>query len=59
VRKIFFSKFSNSLINRQFCYFKKFSLNCWQKQIENNLGKGVFTPNFELEYEKQLKNKLF
>jgi isopentenyldiphosphate isomerase len=30
-----------------------------QKQIENNLGKGVFTPNFELEYKKQLKGKLF
>ena len=30
-----------------------------QKQIEQNLGKGVFTPNFELEYEKQLKSKIF
>jgi isopentenyldiphosphate isomerase/intracellular septation protein A len=30
-----------------------------QKQIEKNLGKGVFTPNFELEYKKQLKNKVF
>lgn len=30
-----------------------------QKQIEKNLGKGVFTPNFELEYHKQLKDKIF
>lgn len=30
-----------------------------RKQIENNIGKGIFTPNFELEYEKQLKEKLF
>lgn len=30
-----------------------------QKQIEQNLGKGVFTPNFELEYNKQLKEKIF
>jgi isopentenyldiphosphate isomerase/intracellular septation protein A len=30
-----------------------------QKQIEQNLGKGVFTPNFEFEYQKQLKNILF
>ncbi|MBN1766998.1 MAG: septation protein IspZ [Prolixibacteraceae bacterium] len=30
-----------------------------RKQIENNLGKGIFTPNFELEYKKQLKEKLF
>lgn len=30
-----------------------------QKQIEQNLGKGVFTPNFEFEYQKQLKNTLF
>jgi isopentenyldiphosphate isomerase/intracellular septation protein A len=30
-----------------------------QKQIEQNLGKGVFTPNFELEYRKQLKEKVF
>lgn len=30
-----------------------------QKQIEQNLGKGVFTPNFELEYHKQLKEKIF
>jgi isopentenyldiphosphate isomerase/intracellular septation protein A len=30
-----------------------------QKQIEQNLGKGVFTPNFEMEYEKQLKSNLF
>lgn len=30
-----------------------------QKQIENNLGKGVFTPNFELEYKNQLKGKIF
>lgn len=30
-----------------------------QKQIEKNLGKGVFTPNFELEYHQQLKQKIF
>lgn len=30
-----------------------------QKQIEQNLGKGIFTPNFELEYKRQLKEKLF
>jgi isopentenyldiphosphate isomerase/intracellular septation protein A len=30
-----------------------------QKQIEQNLGKGIFTPNFEFEYQKQLKNMLF
>jgi isopentenyldiphosphate isomerase len=30
-----------------------------KKQIDENLGKGVFTPNFELEYEKQLKNNIF
>lgn len=30
-----------------------------QRQIEQNLGKGVFTPNFEFEYTKQLKNQLF
>lgn len=30
-----------------------------QKQIEQNLGKGVFTPNFEMEYQHQLKNKIF
>jgi len=30
-----------------------------QKQIEQNLGKGIFTPNFELEYHKQLKGKIF
>lgn len=30
-----------------------------QKQIEQNLGKGVFTPNFELEYQKQLRDKIF
>lgn len=30
-----------------------------QKQIEQNLGKEVFTPNFELEYNKQLKDKIF
>lgn len=30
-----------------------------QKQIEQNLGNGVFTPNFELEYRKQLKEKVF
>ncbi|MGF7138619.1 septation protein IspZ [Roseimarinus sediminis] len=30
-----------------------------QKQIEQNLGKGVFTPNFELEYRQQLKGKIF
>jgi isopentenyldiphosphate isomerase/intracellular septation protein A len=30
-----------------------------QKQIEQNLGKGVFTPNFEFEYQRQLKNSLF
>jgi isopentenyldiphosphate isomerase/intracellular septation protein A len=30
-----------------------------QKQIEQNLGKGVFTPNFEWEYEKQLRDKIF
>lgn len=30
-----------------------------QKQIEQNLGNGVFTPNFELEYRKQLKESIF
>jgi isopentenyldiphosphate isomerase/intracellular septation protein A len=30
-----------------------------KKQIEQNLGKGVFTPNFEMEYQHQLKNKIF
>jgi isopentenyldiphosphate isomerase/intracellular septation protein A len=30
-----------------------------QKQIEQNLGKGVLTPNFEYEYRKQLKDMLF
>jgi isopentenyldiphosphate isomerase/intracellular septation protein A len=30
-----------------------------KKQIEQNLGKEVFTPNFEFEYEKQLKDKVF
>ena len=30
-----------------------------KKQIEQNLGKGVFTPNFEMEYQHQLKEKLF
>jgi isopentenyldiphosphate isomerase len=30
-----------------------------QKQIEQNLGKGIFTPNFEFEYQKQLKDKVF
>ena len=30
-----------------------------KKQIEQNLGKGVFTPNFEMEYQHQLKDKLF
>ncbi|MFA9392006.1 MAG: septation protein IspZ [Prolixibacteraceae bacterium] len=30
-----------------------------QKQIQQNLGKGIFTPNFELEYHKQLKDKIF
>ncbi|NLU39624.1 MAG: NUDIX domain-containing protein [Bacteroidales bacterium] len=30
-----------------------------QKQIEQNLGKGVFTPNFELEYVNQLRDRLF
>lgn len=30
-----------------------------QKQIEDNLGKGIFTPNFEMEYNNQLKNKIF
>lgn len=30
-----------------------------KKQIEKNLGKGVFTPNFELEYAKQLKDRIF
>jgi isopentenyldiphosphate isomerase/intracellular septation protein A len=30
-----------------------------QKQIEQNLGKGIFTPNFEMEYQKQLKGTLF
>lgn len=30
-----------------------------KKQIEQNLGKGVFTPNFEMEYQHQLKSKLF
>ena len=29
------------------------------KQIEQNLGKGVFTPNFEYEYQHFLKPKLF
>lgn len=28
------------------------------KQIEQNLGKGVFTPNFEMEYNQLVKNKL-
>jgi isopentenyldiphosphate isomerase/intracellular septation protein A len=32
----------------------------WSKgQIENNIGKGVFTPNFEFEYQLHLKDKLF
>jgi isopentenyldiphosphate isomerase/intracellular septation protein A len=30
-----------------------------QKQIEQNLGKGVLTPNFEFEYLKQLKDNIF
>jgi isopentenyldiphosphate isomerase len=30
-----------------------------QKQIEQNLGKDIFTPNFELEYTTQLKDKIF
>jgi isopentenyldiphosphate isomerase len=30
-----------------------------QKQIEQNLEKGIFTPNFELEYRTQLKEKIF
>jgi isopentenyldiphosphate isomerase/intracellular septation protein A len=30
-----------------------------QKQIEQNLGRDVFTPNFEFEYQKQLKDKVF
>ncbi|HKM94638.1 MAG TPA: septation protein IspZ [Prolixibacteraceae bacterium] len=30
-----------------------------KKQIEQNLGKGVFTPNFELEFQNLLKNKIF
>lgn len=30
-----------------------------RKQIEDNLGKGIFTPNFEMEYNNQLKNKIF
>jgi len=30
-----------------------------QKQIEQNLGKGVFTPNFEWEYQIQLKERIF
>lgn len=29
------------------------------KQIEDNLGKGVFTPNFELEYKTRLREQLF
>jgi len=32
----------------------------WTKhQIENNLGEGIFTPNFELEFELLKKMKLF
>lgn len=32
----------------------------WSKnQIERNLGKEVFTPNFEMEYNHHLKEKLF
>jgi isopentenyldiphosphate isomerase/intracellular septation protein A len=30
-----------------------------RKQIEANLGKGVFTPNFEMEFEHQLRGKIF
>jgi isopentenyldiphosphate isomerase/intracellular septation protein A len=30
-----------------------------QKQIEQNLGKEIFTPNFEWEYQFQLKEKIF
>ena len=30
-----------------------------RKQIEQNLGKGIFTPNFEWEYKIQLKDKIF
>jgi len=30
-----------------------------QKQIEQNMSKGVFTPNFEFEYQKQLKDRIF
>ncbi len=32
----------------------------WSKnQIERNLGKNIFTPNFEMEYKHHLKEKLF
>ena len=32
----------------------------WSKnQIERNLGKGIFTPNFEMEYNHHLRSKLF
>ena len=30
-----------------------------QKQIEQKLGKGIFTPNFEFEYLQHLKKSLF
>ncbi|HNW51637.1 MAG TPA: septation protein IspZ [Prolixibacteraceae bacterium] len=30
-----------------------------QKQIEQNLGKGIFTPNFEWEYQTHLKDQIF
>ncbi len=30
-----------------------------KKQIEDNLGKGIFTPNFEMEYKNQLRDKIF
>jgi len=30
-----------------------------KKQIEDNLGKGVFTPNFEFEYQTRLRDRIF